>query len=252
MLLVLATVGLAACVAASVAVWTHRQKANDKVQTISTRVESSLERLSGLTKEAKRALQKARAELDRVNRESARLEGNADQRRPAAIAVRALVRQDISPKLNDLGPRLATLSDAAVVIASLLESLEDLPELQRRGVSADKVKQLAELAGQLPGPLRKLESLVNDDGQPPTRGEVAAAAGEVDRLLERSETTVDGWQSDLDAANSEVQRVKTESWTWLTYFAIGVTVLSVWMGLGQLSLWVHAWKWCWHAGARAA
>jgi hypothetical protein len=60
----------------------------------------------------------------------------------------------------------------------------------------------------------------------------------------KGQGTFDDWQSELDNARSEVGRVKDEIPGWLTLAAIAVTVISVWGAVSQVSLFVHALRWC--------
>jgi hypothetical protein len=60
----------------------------------------------------------------------------------------------------------------------------------------------------------------------------------------KGQGNIDDWQSELDNAREEIGRVKAEAPGWLTLAAIAVTVISVWGAVSQVSLFVHALKWC--------
>jgi hypothetical protein len=242
--LLLATVGFLGCVAGTVAIWQIRGKATTKVEDIAAKAQSGLKRVSAANLRIKEALEKARADVAKVNKDSTHLaSGDAEKQRLERDFLRVYIKQNVSPKVRDLGDQLGTVADAAAAVSSLLESFEELPLAQKGQFHPDKVKRLAELAGQLPGPLEKLQGVLGD-GNKSSSADVSRAANDVDAVLKRCVDTVDDWQTDLDTASKEVTRIENESVTWLTYIAIIVTVVCTWMALGQLSLFAHGLKWC--------
>jgi hypothetical protein len=242
--LLLATVGFVGCIAGIVGIWTFRQKATAKVEDISARVEVGLKRVSVANLKVKNALKKARAEVAKVNMEANQLDADNPKQRLTTHFLRDFIRKNVGPNINDLGDRLTTVSDAALAVSSLLQSFEELPLAQSSRFDPDKVKRLAEVAAQLPEPLRKLEAVIGEGDDEPTAGDVGAAANEVDVVLQRCQATVNEWETDVDAAAQGVPRMEDEILTWLMRAAILVTVVGAWMALGQLSLLVHGWKWC--------
>jgi hypothetical protein len=100
------------------------------------------------------------------------------------------------------------------------------------------------MAAKLPGHLEKLQALVGNPEAAPAPGDVSAAANEVDLVLQRCQTAVDDWESDLKTATVELHRIEEDIPTWLMRIAIAVTVACAWVGLSQISLMAHAWKWC--------
>ena len=54
---------------------------------------------------------------------------------------------------------------------------------------------------------------------------------------------MDSWQSDLDGAREDLAHVKAQIVSWLTYVAIVMTVLLVWVAAGQISLFGRALEW---------
>jgi hypothetical protein len=161
----------------------------------------------------------------------------------ARRALRAVIQQQAAPKIDDLGGRLATLSDAAVAVSSLLESIQEVPSAPRVRVEPDQLKRGADEAQRLSASLRRIEAALGDGEKGTGSREVAATTNEVDQVLEKCQVAVDGWQSDLDAASADLARVKARVVNWLTCVAIAMTVLLVWAGAGQVSLLGRALGW---------
>jgi hypothetical protein len=119
--LFLSAVGIIACVSGVIAVWVLSPRVSDKAQTILSRLDVGLQRVSDANQNVRRAIEQARAEVVTVNKESAGLGGGRGGNRGASHTLRTVIRQ-AAPNIDELGGRLATLSDGAVAASSLLES----------------------------------------------------------------------------------------------------------------------------------
>jgi hypothetical protein len=243
-LLLLSAVGIICCVAGIVGTWIFRQQASEKVQTIAARLDVALERVSTANQNVGRVLERARGDVADVRRESADLGGGGDKGGRASRTLRAIIREKAGPNIDDLGGRLATLSDAAVVVSSLLQSAEELPIQRNLPVDPDELKRRADEAHQLSASLRRVEAALGEGDSDAGRREVAAAASQVDLVLQKCQAAVDSCQSDLDRLRDDLARVRAKTLAWLTYAAIAMTVLLAWVGLGQVCLFGRALGWC--------
>jgi hypothetical protein len=242
--LLLSVAGIVCCLAGAAGVWVFRQAAAAKVTTMSARLDVGLQRASVATQNLRQALGKAGADVGRAGRESADLGGGNAKGRFAGGALRRSLRQDVLPGMNDLGGRLATCSDVAVAVSSLLGSFQELPPGLTGHFHPDKLDSLAGQASQVSAALQRLEAAVGDGDKGAAEQEVADASSEVATVLERCQRAADDWQSDLDGARHELARVQAEALRWLTLAAAAVSALCAWVGVSQVSLFVHAWGWC--------
>jgi hypothetical protein len=215
-----------------------------RVQQISVELEAGLQRASTANQHLQRAVGKARADLARVRKESAALTNGGDKSPRAARALRSLIQKQVGPNIEDVGGRLATLADAAVVVSNVLEGFQDLPVSRAGRIKPDQWDRWADEVQALSATLRRLEGAVGDGDKEAQGQEVAAASSEVDLALQRCQAKVDDWQAFLEAASDEVRHARGEILGWLTPAALAVTVLLVWMALGQISLFAHALQWC--------
>jgi hypothetical protein len=216
---------------------------SQRVEKIDARLGAAMQRASSATQEVQHALQKARADVDRVGKESAGLGTDPMKDRAKAGLLRNMIDRQLGPNVNNLGGRLAVLSDASVAAASLLRSAQELPLVQTGRIEPDKLERATEQASQLSAALQKLQTTIGEGDKTGGEREVAAAANGVDLVLQRCQTIVDDWQSDLDAAQKALAYFESQVSGWLMLGAIGGTVLCAWVGVGQISLFAHAWKW---------
>jgi hypothetical protein len=246
LVLLLSTAVFVGCIAGAVGAWMFRQRATEKVQDLSARLDVGLQRVSDVADKIQRALEKARAEVSKVNKSSADLSGGAVQSRMATGILRGLVETEVGPSINDINGRLAVVADAGVAISSLLQSLQEF-QLGQGRINPDKLERASDQAAQLSTNLRRLQGVIGDGDRAAEQREVAAAAGKVDGVLQECQEMVGDWQSDLNDVHAKMPQLKTEVLGWLTLSAIVVTAVCAWVALSQISLFVHAWKWCWGA-----
>jgi hypothetical protein len=187
---------------------------------------------------------KARAEAAKVGKESTELGGGGERSRALSPALRTLIQQQVGPNLNDLSGRVATLSDAAAAVSTLLHSFQELPASRTGRIKPDQLERWGDEAQQLSGTLRRLDAIVGNGEKATTSREVAATTSEVDLILQKCQARMDVWQSDLDAAREELRHVKAEILGWLTPAAIVGTLLCLGVAAGQISLLAHALRWC--------
>jgi hypothetical protein len=242
--LLLSTVGTVCCVAGVFATWILYPGVSERVQRITDRLDTGLQRVSAANQNVQLAVGKARADVANVSKESADLGGGGAKSRLAARTIRSLIRQQAGPDTDELGGRLATLSDSAVAVSSMLESFQEGPLALAPRIDPDQLKRRADEAQRLSSILRRLEVAVGDGDTETGRQKVAEATSEVDLVLQKCQATVDAWQSGLDAARDDLAHVKAKIPGWLTCAAIAMTVLCSWVGAGQISLFVHALRWC--------
>jgi hypothetical protein len=179
-----------------------------------------------------------------VGKESADLGGGGAKSRLAARTIRSVIQKQAGPNIDELGGRLATLSDSAAAVSSLLETVQEVPLARAPRIDPDQLKQRADEAQRLSSALRRLEVAVGDGDSASGKQEVVEATGKVDLALQKCQDTVEAWQSGLDAVGDDLARARAKILGWLTLAAVAVTVLCSWVGAGQVSLFAHALRWC--------
>jgi hypothetical protein len=231
----LSTVGFVGCVAGIVGIWMFRQGVSRHVEDLAARLDAGLQRAAAATQGFRQSQETVRSDIVLVRKQLVDLEAGGEINRFVTGYLRALVR------------RLNTYSDAAVTVSSLRQSLPALPLGLAGRSNPDQPDQAAERASQVAAAVQNLQELLGPEDRELTKEELVAAANEVERILQKSEETINDWQAELDAARAELPDVEARVREWLTLAAVTVTVACAWVGVSQLSLFAHAWKWCWGA-----
>lgn len=241
-LLVISAVGMIACAASVIAIWVGRSLVVQRIERIETRLDAAIQRASSATRDVLGALETAREDVNRVGKDSAGLGSEPAKDRRTTGRLRKLIDREVGPNIGELRGRLATASEAAVVTASLLRSFQDLPLGQSSRIDPDKLERTTEQAAQLSAALQKLQAAIGEGDQPANEREVLSSANDIDLVLQRCQATVEDWQSQLEATREALAYFESHVNGWLAVVTIAVTVLCVWMGLGQISLSIHGWK----------
>jgi hypothetical protein len=241
--MLVATLGFVCFVAGIGGIWIGRHYMSEKLPAASARLDGALERASVAAHGVRRALETARVELAKVNRESVDVGGGDLENRAATAFLRKSIRQRVEPRINELGGRLATFADAATVVSSLLGSFQELASDRILPIQPDNLERATNEAVQLSAALRKFQGVVGDGDKATSLKVYAAAQSEVDLVLGRCQDTVSNWQSDLDSAREDLSTVKTKVLDWLTPAAIAMTLVCLWLAVSQISVFEHARSW---------
>jgi hypothetical protein len=149
LVLFVSAVGILGCAGGIIGIWMLYSEVSERVQTVSARLDLGLQRVAAANQNVCRAIARARADVTTVSKEAADLGGGGDKGRRASHALRTVIQRQAAPNLDDLGGRLATLSDATVAVSSLLESLQELPTGPRVRIEPDLLQRRADEAQQL-------------------------------------------------------------------------------------------------------
>jgi len=91
--------------------------------------------------------------------------------------------------------------------------------------------------------LQKLEAMLGAEEKELTAEELIAVATQVDDTLQQGDETIDDWLSEFDDGRAELSHFSARILTWLTVVPVTLTVLFGWIGLSQVSTFMHARKW---------
>jgi hypothetical protein len=241
--MLVAALGLVGCLAGIWGIWIAHQQLSEKVPAVSARLDGALERASAVNQGLRRGLERAEAELAKVNKESVAAGGGDLESRVAADVLRVGLRKRVGPRMSELREKLATFSDASVVVTSLLRSLQEMASDQIIDIRPDNLERATHQASQVSAALRKFQSVVGDGDKATSLKDYAAAEREVDLVLRRCLDTVNDWQSDLDSLRERLSGVKAKALDWLTPLAVAMTLVCLWLAVSQISVFVHALRW---------
>src|SRR5262249_23068629 len=156
---------------------------------------------------------------------------------PTTAKRRALartVRKAVGPELGDAHKKLQTISEASVVVNSVLEDVGNLPFLSTTGLDVDRLatinKQLASV-----GPAA--EELSRLLGEPEPDSDAASnQRSRVEQALTSLKGSLAEYGSRVTEVSQRTEELKSRTLPWITPAIVLVSVVCFWVALSQLSL----------------
>lgn len=237
LLLVLSVLGVALCLGGVVGVWVVHQPAKEAASDTLDTLDSYLTLANQTVEQVGERMTRLRATLDGARRE---LVAGGDVGRGAITARVAAAIQEASATLATLRNVLQALSTSVARVNQTLGHLarlpgvvpptlpDDLPTLERSlSTIGDHVDTLGAAMSDVSLGLTSLT-----DG-------LGAVSGE----LQAMDARLGQWTSRLATARSAIASAKAAVSTAIDLASVGLTLLFVLFGAGQVSLCIQAWRW---------
>jgi hypothetical protein len=244
LLLLLGLVGLALSLTGLVGCWLVR---GSVIQRTSRACESA-DRFLGVTAESldqvKTSLGTARTKLDAV-RAACATPPPAEQKEPRArrAALRAMTG-DFAPQIEKARQAATGVAEGAVVVNALLEGLEDVPLAHVAGLETDRFNDVSQRLSALAASAKEFDARIGElPGEQGAFDEMGERATYMDRLLSEAATKVGELAERVAEVRARVAEVNANLQRWITGAAVALSVVLLWIGLGQWSLLVHGWSW---------
>lgn len=238
LLLVCSALGVVLCLAALVGVWVVNQPAkNALAQTLDT-LDGYLTLANQTVQQVGDGTTRLRATLDGARRQFAD-EPRAEERGAIANRVVATVRES-GATLATLRNVIQTLSNSLATLNRTLAQLARLPSVVPPTLPTD-LQGVEQNLSAISGRLDTLEARLADANQALTNlgSYVDSVADELRGLDDR----LGEWTARLAAAQAAIAAAKTNLSTTVDLVSIGLSLLLVLFGAGQLSLVSQAWGW---------
>jgi hypothetical protein len=225
------SVGFALCLAGIVTCWVARpslirngSRSCDSADKILADVADGLERTKSSLQNAKNGLASLPQAADQPG---------SERLRERVALLRALMPQ-LTPQIQDARRRLDVAADTAVIARSLLEGFEGMPLLQTTALDTDKLRGTALQVKNLQDSAEKLRDALGPDDRF-ADAETARFEAQLASALAKLEEV----SGHVTAIRHRFQEISAKLAGWLTMAAALVTVLLVWVAVGQIGLILH-------------
>jgi hypothetical protein len=236
-------VGILCCALVIAGIWIGQQKASQKIQAVSDRIDAGLQRASAANQNVRSALDKALADMRSVDEKAVEVRTGGEKGARAVRAVRTIVQQKAAPEVDDLGGRLDTLADAAAVASSLLQTVREVAPVRGIPIDADQLRQRSGDAQRASVVLHRLENVLDDENQQPNSDDITNATSQVELALQKCQETVNQWQEQIDSIREDLANITRKTIAWLAFAAVATTAIFAWIGLGQICLFARGLRW---------
>jgi hypothetical protein len=228
--------------AVGIGVWLIKEPVTAKATHVFERIEAALDVADQGLDHVKTSLARATECLDSVRDDQKQLAGEP---RKADIARRLLVRivqQRLAPALGDAHEKLHTVTEAAVVVNSMLEDLGNLPFLSVTGLDVDRLTAMNSNLSRAESSAWELLRLLGEPASEPG-SDAAARSSEVERTLQAMRGLIAEYEPRLTQVRQQTEGLKSRTLAWVTRASILISVVCFWIALSQVSLMFHTCAW---------
>ena len=242
--LALCTVGFVGCLAGVIGIWLVQASLIDRGNKVIGRIETRLGQARSVTRQMDDVLLKASNSLDEARAAPAR-PGQEDETTRLALKMAARkVRQEVHGQVEVAREQLQTVTEAAIVVNSILGDVNELPFVAVSSLDESQVKELGGRLGQVATLSQQLSEML-DKGRTPDDKSLTLAVPEhssaVARTLNEARGAIGTFEEKVAEISSRVAFLKARFVSAVQLGAIVLTLVLLWIALSQASLFLHAW-----------
>jgi hypothetical protein len=222
-----------------VGVWIVKGPATTKATRVFERIDAALDVAEQNLDQVKSSLARAAERLDNAREEQkvlAQAPGNSTLWRTLVRTV----QRAIAPELGNAQDKLHTIAEAAVVVNSMLEDLENFPFLSVAGLDLDSLTEMNNQVARA-GPAAWELSRLLADREPDS--EAAAQESRIEQSLRSMKQLIAEFEQRLTDVRRRTEELNSQTLPWITPATILISVVCFWIALSQVGLMSHAWSW---------
>ena len=246
--LILGVAGLLLSLAAGVGVWIIKEPVTERMTRVFDRLEAALQVADQSLAQVKKSLAKAAKRLEEVNEEQRNLAQQPKKNSKVGRRLAQKVRQTIAPEIGGAQDKLQTIAESAVVVNSVLEDLGNLPFLSTSGLDVGRLDKIKSLLSDVSPAAWELSRLLGDPEPDADAG--AAQLSRVERALKTMQGLIDEYEPQLEQVRRRTEDLKSRALHGVSLAPIFISLVCLWIGLGQLSLLGHGLSWWKGSGHR--
>ena len=250
LLVLLGIIGTAACIAGIVGVWRVKQPLLDRSARAFGVADKAFVVVTEYGDVISFTLTKSREDLGTIKTKAA-IENNAAAKPSFTdVVVSRMVADQLGTKIKNVGDAVNAVTDASIVLDSLLGQIDQLPATFVHKVNDDQLEQVQGTLGDVAAATRRLSSLLQtarpDENVPP---EMAEATVEIEALLGRLLAWIDMLRERVKTTKTEVAELRPRLEFWIHWGSAIITGVLAWIGFSQLVVVGVAWRWLRRGGA---
>jgi ABC-type multidrug transport system fused ATPase/permease subunit len=242
-LVLLGIVGLVGSLAALTALWVYKGPLEKRAISVLDRLEAALGRATKGLRVVRDTTAQAREDLDEFKKTSAPATGDAKKNSLVMRTLARTVKQELAPQVSDVHATLSGVTEASVVLGSLLEGADRLPLGSVGRVDTEELRNLTGLLGEVGKTSRRLSELI----PPEKRADDPSAAEALrtdTRAVEEGLNTVHAASADYETRvadlASRVAAIHAGLPNAIQTGSLLLTVVLVWIAISQVIVLLYA------------
>ncbi|MCL5958348.1 MAG: hypothetical protein M1358_03350 [Chloroflexi bacterium] len=245
LVILLSVVGLVVCVGVIVGTWVFVPQAKDTVTKTFAPVEDHLNSADNDLTRVNTTIERARNDLKAIDQAAATVGDRISGGSPVLGAITSTVNGSLSPEIKDLVRTLDTVQEVSIALNTSLEVIDAFPGISVPKPALTVTKVVSDSLTDLAASTEELKTRLQDIGQGKQDGLASAVTGitsRIDAQLERVQSFVTDIQSSVRRIEARILELKSEILMWIDRVAILVSLVLLWVGASQVSVFAHGWS----------
>jgi hypothetical protein len=223
--------------------WMVRSRLDDGLGRIMTAAEAvgaqqELDRLDA-------ALAQASTQIAAVEQEVQALGTDLDQNKPLLAALTDKLGVDLAPLAVRAREMMDTIRETVAAVNSVVETINALSFVSKPIPELEKLNALAEEIDTFEAEVQNLRLTIEQRRSEIIAGGVSIVTTPAARIrggLDRAQATVSGYSQRLGTLQENLSALGATVGQWLTWLAVILTLILLWLALSQAALFVLGWR----------
>jgi chromosome segregation ATPase len=225
--------------------WMVRSRLDDGLGRIMTAAEAEA---VGAQQELDRldaALAQASTQIAAVEQEVQALGTDLDQNKPLLTALTDRLGVDLAPLAARAREMMDTIRETVAAVNSVVETINALSFVSKPIPELEKLNALAEEIDSFEAEVQNLRLTIEQRRSEIIAGGVSIVTTPAARIrggLDRAQATVSGYSQRLGTLQEHLSALGATVGQWLTWLAVILTLILLWLALSQAALFVLGWR----------
>jgi hypothetical protein len=230
--------GVVLCVAGLVGCWVAYFEVLRRVDRVFDRADRALVEIRENLDQVGTRLRQTELELETVQKRETDVASTPPAERVARRAESRKLVETVNPHVGEIRELLVKATEAALVANGLLDALAELPIVDRVSVDTDRLKETSAQLSVLAERSARLASLLGRP-TPTTDDEISGEASRAAEALRRTMALADSGTARLESGRERIADGRGRAIRCTNAVAVTLTVVLLWIAIGQLSLLLH-------------
>jgi hypothetical protein len=234
-------------VAGIIGVWVANEPVTNTILDVLAPVEQTLDLVADLLDRISAGLERARGVVNTIDAIAETLGDRVEENRLILNLISRALGEELGPVVETTGEVVRTAEAAATTIQNGLEIADALPfislgdgrlETTRIARMATRVSDLSTTIGELDSSVQERRSEAAED----IVSRITGRTSEISGFLDDIEAEVDGYQAQISDLQGRLATLKARIPLWIDMSSVAITLLLLWLGLSQVSVFIHGWS----------
>jgi len=225
--------------------WIVRPQFTSGLESLATEAETRVTTVVDGLDRLDLALTEARDQVVGVEQDLQNFGSDVEQNKPLATAISERLASKFGPLFEGTRAIMTTISDAVASANSAVETINAIPFVSVPVPELERIVQLSQDLEDLETQVQDLQTNIDQRRSEIIQGSLSIITTPTSRIittLDDAQTRVSGISRELGAVQTGLSNFQMAIGRWLTWVAVGNTLILLWVALSQVGVFVLGWR----------